>query len=278
MHRLIDFDSHFQGHLSAWFERMQAKYTLERLEPMVPDVYEQWKAKPADWLDGETPQGYFDAMNDPEELVALLLAYMDSAMGAPDLLLDRITEVKETEERLMRVLRAEEGFMPGSDPEAAVILAIRLLDEMQSALPVEFLVQKVASREQEDSVADVAAESLLNMAEAACGLVFEALQHGVAAKGKECFADIVAGCQEDPRVYPFLIEVFAEAEEKGLAASFLGRHGNPEALQTLALAMEAVDLSYYDYMLIREAFEELGGVVDIPRDFSGDELFERLKG
>ena len=82
----------------------------------------------------------------------------------------------------------------------------------------------------------------------------------------------------DERTYNYVLERFLYGDRlKAFYASCLGKLGNSDALPYLEQALKDEGLMYYDYISIRDALEELGGEVNIERDFTGDSDYESLK-
>ena len=61
-----------------------------------------------------------------------------------------------------------------------------------------------------------------------------------------------------------------EWENRGFYAFCLGRMGDPRAAGVLEDALKDNDVRYLDYLAIRDAYELLGGLLELERDFSAD--------
>ena len=66
-------------------------------------------------------------------------------------------------------------------------------------------------------------------------------------------------------------------EERAFAARLLGRYGDERAVGPLKALLAATDISYYEYMELRNAVEALGGEVVREREFYGDPDYEYLR-
>ena len=105
--KCINFDRAFEKYMGAWVKENSEKYkdNMDVIENMMPDVYMEFLQKPADFLDGTEPQGYFEQFDDAGMLVDWLCQYIHEGVPVPDLLLDRITELGAAAEKsLMELL------------------------------------------------------------------------------------------------------------------------------------------------------------------------------
>ena len=94
MFEILDFDANFKAYLEKWIELNKGKFkTLEQMEDAVPQVYLRWLNSPAAFLEGETPGAYFQKYSSAPELVKWLRLYDEKGVSAPEMLLDRITDL-----------------------------------------------------------------------------------------------------------------------------------------------------------------------------------------
>ena len=132
--------------------------------------------------------------------------------------------------------------------------------------------------EEEDEIADVAAELMANMGAGVVKPILERFEE-VGDAAQETYLDILVNFPGDSRIYDLLMNAFLTHTEKiALYASFIGKLGDDRALDTLKKALNLTDISYLDYLEIRNAVEMLGGVVETEREFAGDPYYESLKG
>ncbi len=270
----IDFDKAFERYMTAWVRENGEKYknNMDVIEGMMPDVYMEFLARPADWLDGVAPQDYFARYADAGELIELLGAYIDQKVPVPDLLLERIAELGEDAEAALLPLVKGSGV-----PEEMEMTAISLLRELESAAPMRAYIDFIAAMEDPDERGDLRAEALLSMGEDAVAPILEALPAAKAA-GRDVFADILSNYPGDERIFRLLMERFAQAADKrALFASYLAKLGDPRALDALNDAARDPEINYLDYVEIANAIEALGGDRPPEREFSGDPYYESLK-
>ena len=276
---IIDFDKQFQKYLRQWLRTHKDVFqNADEVEAKVPDLYEAWLDQPADWLEGETPNRYFYRYEQPEVLVQALLRYLSVGVGAPDPLLDRLSAFgKALEPHVMAVIRGQTSLPRDLDEEEAMMVMLGLLQEIGSA-PLEDYLRLILDSPEGGAVAEAAGEALKAMEEEAVVEPALAALETAGPAAQDCLLDVLANFPGDKRIYRYLARRFQEAmDQKALYASYLGKYGDPEALPLLEEALTHEDMTYLDYLEIRNAIEELGGHVTAERDFSGDEFYESLK-
>lgn len=272
--KCIDFDREFERYVSAWMKRNAQKYgnNMDVIEGMMPDIYMEFLAKPAAFLDGQAPQDYFEQYDDAQMLVAWLCQYVSEHVPVPDLLPERITSLGKPAERALLSLLDRKDL-----PEEAEMTAISLLREMESRVPMQRYVDYIAGLDEPDDKGDLCAEALLSMGSEVVGPVLEALV-GAHEAGKDIFADILSNYPGDERIYDLLIERFSRCtDRRALYASYLAKLGDDRALGALKAAAQESGVGYLDYVEIVNAIEALGGERPAEREFSGDPYYESLK-
>lgn len=272
--KCIDFDKQFERYTMEWMKRNAAKYknNMDVIEGMMSDVYMEFMAKPAQWLDGLSPEAYFDRFDDAGMLVDWMCEYYVQKVPVPDLLLERITALGDQAEARLLALLDNRGI-----PHEAELTAISLLRELESTAPMQRYVDFIAGLSEPDEKGDMCAESLLSMGEAAVEPVLRALDTAKEA-GRNIFADILSNYPGDERIFALLTERFEHAgDQRALFASYLAKFGDDRALPALKEAAQAEDINYLDYVEIVNAIEALGGERPPEREFSGDPYYESLK-
>jgi hypothetical protein len=262
----IDFDAEFSKALGRWIEENRRRYkTADEMEDAAQDVYAQWLQTPADFLDGETPGGYFDRYADSGELIRLLLSYIGESVPVPDPLLCRLQELKDAD----ALLRLAEDM---GAPAEARMHAIEILRELESELPLVTYIRWQVDRNVDEDLLDSALESLCAMGDRALGPAKIAFLAAGDA-GKEALLDVLSQKTGDDDVLNFAIRRFQEcADRRALYAGYLGKLDDERALEPLLAAAESADVSYIDFIEIRNAIERLGG--DAPyHDFSDDPTY-----
>lgn len=272
--KCIDFDKQFERYTAAWVRANGEKYknNMDVIEGMMPDVYMEFLAKPAPWLDGKTPESYFGQYDDAAALVSWMVEYMRQGVPVPDLLMERITELGDEAEKALLTLLDD----PSASDEAQMT-AISLLRELESEKPMQRYIDFIAALEGPDEKGDLCAEALISMGESVVAPVLDALGAATEA-ARDVFADILSNFPGDERIFELMMERFAHASDRrALFASYLAKLGDPRALDALYAAAQDVDVNYLDYVEIVSAIDALGGDRPPEREFAGDPYYESLK-
>lgn len=273
--RIINFDEHFQQYTAQWVQAHGAEYgnNYDRMEEKMPEVYLQWLNAPADWLDGEAPGTYFAQFDDAAMLVDWLRAYAAQAAPIPDQLMERITDLGEPGEAALLALLMDDAAL-----EEARLTAITLLSEMESQQPMAAYIAWIAGRrEGGDTRAEMAAEALTAMGRCVVPHVLAAAD-GASPLGLELFVDVLCNFPGDEGIYALALRMFQrETDKRALYASLLGKLGDARALDALREAMDDPEITYLDYIELRNAIEALGGDAPPERAFDGDPYYESLR-
>jgi len=269
--KLIDFDAEFSKALNQWIENNRAKYkTADAMEDAAPDVYTHWLSTPAEFLDGETPTGYFTRYTDAGELVTLLKRYLAEDTPVPDPLLSRLQALGD--EDALLALACDTGA-----PAEARMHAIDILRELDSQKPMVEYIRWQVDRDQDEDLLDSALESLNAMGKAVLGPAKIAFM-AAADEGREALLDVLSQATGDDDVVQFAIRRFQEcADKRALYAGYLGKLDDDRALEPLLNAAESNDVSYIDFIEIRNAIERLGGEAPIRDDFEDDPTYIAVK-
>ena len=273
MFECINFDEHLADFVSTYMQEHQGDYrNYDAMEADMPAIYMRFLNQPAAWLDGLTPGSYFTQFEDPKDLVDWMIAYDKNGVPVPDLLLEQIENVgRPCEKRLLALLK---------DPEMSSELkmtAVGVLRTMESTQPRMLYIDWQINRDEEDELADNALESLAEMGKSVVQPMLDALNRATQA-GKEAMLDVLCRYPGNEKVFQLTQRMFREHPEKrALFADYLGKLGDERALKDLMAAAQEPDLSYIDYLEIRNSIERLGGTAP-ERTFDGDPSFEALHG
>lgn len=277
---VIDFEKQFQKHLKQWMERSRDRNIgADEMEAQVEKVYEKWLAAPAPWLDGASPARYFDRFDDAGLLVKWMLKYVSAGVWAPDPMLDRIVELGPAAEGpLLRVKRREMPLPAGERGDEAVLLAMKLLNQIGSVQPMEEYIEAIAANPESDW-AESMAEALCAMGERVVEPILRRMDAKPGPRAAEWFLSVLVEFPGDERIYQKLLAAYQSAEsDRAVMAAYLGKYGNADAIPALKEALLDDTLNYLEWTETRNAIEELGGEVNVPEpDFSGDPWYESLK-
>ena len=268
---LIDFEKNFAEYLKEYVRDRQL--CDDEMEEMAPDIYLEWLESPQSWLMGLSPNAYFLNM-DAITLIKLLGQYLLSDISLPSPLLNRISDMRnETYPLLISLLENYEGEREDSIRRAIV----RLIEEMDMCHPYEYYIEVISQSENKNDFTETCADELRDAGIELLEPVMAAYEQAATSYAMDCFLDILTDMPYDERTYNYAMERFLfEDKQKAFYANCLGKIGNAKAIPALEEALRQEILKYYDYVAIRNALEELGGEVDIERDFSGDTDYESL--
>ncbi len=272
--KCINFDRAFERYMAEWIKENSEKYKddMDVIEDMMPDVYLEFLKKPADFLDGVTPQDYFEQFDNADMLVNWLCDYIAQGVPVPDLLLERVTALGNPAEKSLLALVARDDL-----PEETQMTAISLLREMESKAPMQRYIDYIASLEEPSDKGDLCAEALMSMGESVVEPILATLS-GAGQTGRDIFADVLSNYPGDERIYELMIERFVTRDERrALFASYLAKLGDERAIPMLKEAAQSPDINYLDYVEVVNAIEALGGERPPEREFSGDPYYESLR-
>ncbi|MBC8531275.1 HEAT repeat domain-containing protein [Gehongia tenuis] len=265
--RAIDFEGNFQQYVEKWVAENEDNYeSLEAMESAMPDLYETWLETPADWLHGEKPSEYFAQLSDARAAVALIREYYEKGMSVPDLLLDRLVDLRDE-------AALYEWFLEAYGAERK--LAVSLMTELEAKRPVPDYIEMLLDGDEDEL--KIAAEALESLGESVKEELLAALPEA-GAEARVALTNLLAGMGQDERIYEWLIRMFEEREDlRHLYAAALAKYGDPRALEVLQEALKKTE-GYIVYTELKNAIEALGGEVEGTRNFDGDADYEFLKG
>ncbi len=276
---LIDFEANFNEYGLKWVKNSPMKIdSLEAARKQMQLIYEDWVRTPMNELAGETPKEFFNKIEDIDDLLELVLRYGDLGEGkVPRVLLNRILAFGEKAlEPLIELagdaeLQMRDSWGSGRGP----IIAVGLLRELQSPKAIPVLVDIIDKREGMDIIGDAAIGALEAIGEEVIEPVLAALEKTGNDSAVTSFASVLANFKEDERIFQALTGLF----KKGgygyeIFGGLLGKYGDNRALPILQEAITDPGLGYFAFNEIASAIEELGGTVEIQRDFSDDPWFQ----
>ena len=268
----IDFETKFSEYLKEYM--FENEIDDEKLDDIVPELYLAWLDAPKAWLGQQSPKQYFRALS-AEKLIEMLGQYIFSDISLPGPLLNRIADTKDdTYPYLVALLKNYNGEKSDEIKKAVV----RLIEEMDMERPYALYIEAVAASNAQNDYAEACADELKNAGEAQLEDVIAAYEMATSVYAADCFLDILTDMPYDERIYIIALEKFLYSDaHKAFYATCLGKLGNEAAIPYLEEALKSDEITYYEYIAIKNALEELGGEIEIERDFSGDKDYESLK-
>lgn len=264
----IDFHALYRAFLQRQAEDFKGK-KQEELDEIATQLYDTWLETPNEALFGKAPQHYFDDFAD-QALIDALLDYTDARMQLPDPLLDELVRRAQTTAPMLCALLDA----PMDEKRTEAVLG--LLNEMQYApMLAPCLALVLGEREVQ---AEQAAQAMMPFGEQAAAMALRALMAQERPAVCDRLADIVSSCGPVEGARETLTELFqTRPDARAFYAHCLSKLGDPAVVDMLMDAMNEPNLSYYDYLALREAVEELGEVIDIERAFEADADYIHMK-
>ena len=277
--KVIDFNEEFKKHITTWKEtQLKGDETEEETEELELEEYIRWLEQPQNFLEGRSVKAYFADIGDASEAVKLLAAYIMAGLGSPEPLDNRLIEQKEAVYPLFLYI-----LETLSEGEAHAIMHLKikimsLITEMENPHPYALYIGWIAQSDDKTELTEEAAELLSQAPQEQKAALIQAYLHAQSEYAADCFIDILSNFPGDPYIVELVAEEFMQTRtKKAFYAHCLGKLGDDSVLPNLYETLEDRELSYFDYTAVKYAIEELGGALDIERDFEGDDDYEKLK-
>ena len=274
VYECIDFDRRFSVFLNNWLEKNRHIYkgNMDKVEELVPEIYEEFLNTPLEEDAAVIPLSYFSRYDDAAFLIGWMQAYRKAGISIPDMLMERIVELGEpAEKELYRLVCAEEAS------EEMRMTAASLLQELDSTLPLTFYADAVAAAQTDSGLIELFTESLIHMGKEAT-IAARDRYYQATGTGKMAFLDILSRAVEKGDTYELIVEQLKAGNERiGLLVSYLARLNEERALPLLYNLCKKPDIGYLDYIEVVNAIDTLGGEAPADREFSGDPAYESLR-
>lgn len=269
--KIYDFDEKFYDYVRGWMA-VHPGLTERQIEDSYNEIMLNWLNAPAKWLDGEKPGEYFLRYSEPKDLIKLLEEYHKRSIGVPEPLYSRVVSVGEAcVPMLTRIVESPDR------PEPLRATALAILRDIDSPASRPLYVELACSDDMGEEISEIAADILSE----GDGAEIEALLNryeGASEHGQERILGICANFPGDDRILDYLLDKLRNRpEQRALYASFLGKLGDPRAVEPLKSFLTLTDISYLDYIELRNAVEELGGDPGEERTFYGDPDYEAMR-
>lgn len=269
--KIIDFDKKFFEFARKWVAAHPGM-TEKQIDESYNRMMREWLSTPADWLDGAAPEHYFEKFDDPAQLLELMKAYSVANVNLPEPLYRRIVDLGEICAPGLAAIVADAAAAESLRAEAMGILR-----DMDSHAADACLIALLTGAEEANELSDMAADILSGMDKEMAARLMDAYADAPDyAKG--LILDVCVNFPGDERVYQQLIWRLKNLpEQRALHASYLAKLGDARAIDILSDMLKLFDLSYFDYIELRDAIEALGGDAGEERTFYGDPDYEALR-
>jgi len=277
--QLIDYNARFAEDYFKWCGKHPE---IMRDEEKVADLYfvmfDAWLDKPKKWLDGLSPNQYFDGIRDARMLVSMMIEYVRAEIERPDPLIRRILEeADEVYPIFLAILdRDKSAEMPAEELQDVQGNVISLITEMQKEHPYERYIQMLEDIREDCYLAEEVTTALGEAGDGIRELLLAAYPN-CEGHARLCLMDLLSACGPDEETLHILIEEFQRpGADLAFVSGCLGRYGDAGALPYLKRALDRPDLEYFLFREIKNAIEAISGEEIEERDFTGDQLYDFL--
>lgn len=284
---MIDFDGRFARYLLEWSaEHQDIAKDADAMEDMAYDLYDEWIEAPQEWLGGISPREYFEKIDSPDELLSMMIDYICEECELPELLLDRIIDLRE---KTYPVLYGMLAAQPDDDINAEQLdgvkaAAVGLIQEMDMPAPIELYVETLRDMEEQGEYSIAVQRVMTSMAEMypdeRIEKIIEAALPTATSVGRLCLTELLIGI--NPMSEAALSELRELANDEGMMeyradiADLMGMTFSEEFAAKLKDWMKDDAIDYMTYTRARYAYEQITGEEIAPREFDGDPNYDMM--
>lgn len=269
--KIYDFDEKFYDYVRTWMA-MHPGMSEKQVEESYNEILLNWLNAPASWLNGEKPGEYFLRYSEPRDLIKLVEEYDKRHIGLPEPLYSRVVSVGQScVPALMRIVTNADH------PESLRATALAMLRDIDSDDARPMYVDLVCEGPEGNELSEMAADILSDGDGAQIGDLL-ARYDAAPEYAQMRILGICTNFPGDTRIYDYLLDKLRNRpDQRALYASFLGKLGDPRAIDEIRPFLNMMDISYLDYIELRNAVEELGGDPGEERTFYGDPDYEAMR-
>lgn len=250
--KAIDFDALFNEYLEGYLAEVMGKVKPDEIERKIPAKYIEWLTEPLTALDGLSPMAFVDKLKEENKLGEYLLSYVEKGEDISGLIAENCGE-NETEVLVDIMNKYPDYACPccailkdtGSKAGDKALLAIILSPDSDPAL-VDIAVEALSDGTHEEIVPEIL-KVIDDMDEVT----------------QKNLVDVLYVYKGEERIYNWLVKLFEREEEmRAVYCNYLGKYGNPDAIELLLDYADKHIMDYYEFMELRNAVEMLGGEMD----------------
>ena len=266
----FDFDKLFENYADKYYGEHTDEYeSPDDFARDIDKIYDIWANSPQEALGGITPLDFFK--NIPSgELIDILKGACADDGNPSSLLLDRIVGEPSLLDGLCALANE-------ATDEKLLTVTLSLISELGGGSD-NFYLDMIERNDVDSCVKDQCLETLCDRADAVKEVLIERAEKTDDIAAIELYLDVLSNCEPgDDRILNMLVTLLHIDPNTAYAAGLIGRYGDERAAEALYPLLDSCD--YATYIEVRNAIEELGGVVDDKyRDFSDDPLYRIIKG
>lgn len=277
----IDFNGRFTRDYLKWCQKHpDLSKDEDKLEELLPRLYDKWFSSPKKWLDGISPNEYFERIDDAQIYASLLVQYVEEEITLPDPLTAQLhTHADEVYPILRNMLFVDDGSLA---PDALVELRaaiVSLITEMRREHVYARYVELLAAATESDALTEELCLALSQAEDPAAvrALLLEAYP-AAEEYGRACLLQLL--CEqpdEDGQVFALVRAAWlAEDMPIPMLAECFELLGDERALPLLRETFARPDNNYETYTALRFAIEAMTGEELPEKDFTGDPDYDRV--
>ncbi len=254
---------------------MKTEDDFDDFQDNLPEIYRHFINRPNEELMGKKPIEYFNDFL-PEQLFNELIYYCNASDKLPDILLDVITD--RSEEMVPTFLDhideiAQTDVLAKESLQLLAIDVFILNNEFRAQNWYFYCIESMQACD--DRVAIKCSHALFEIGLEVMPKALYAMDTTGNSFARESYADILSKAGYQPALESIIRHFETEWEHRAFYALCLSKMGE-KALPTLEHALQEVEMPYLDYLAIRDAYEMLGGQLQLERDFETDANYQKL--
>lgn len=269
--KIHDFDSKFFEYAQTWMA-LHPGLNEKQVENSYNEIMLSWLNAPANWLDGQTPGTYFNRYSDPKDLMKLLEEYDKRGIGLPEPLYARIVALGEDCAEPLTKIASDD-----TRSEALRASAMAMLRDIGTKIPRKLFIDLVSRCEEPNELSEMASD-ILCASDASVAEELLARYDGAPDYAQALILDVCCNFPGNPLIYERCADRLLNChDQRAFYASLLGKLGDARAIEPLKQLLALTDLTYFDYIELRNAVEMLGGDPGEERTFYGDPDYEAMR-
>lgn len=269
--KIYDFDAKFIEYAQTWMA-LHPGLTEKQVEQSYNEIMLNFLNAPAKWLGGEKPGEYFSRYDQPKDLMKLVEEYDKRDIGLPEPLYARIVALGEVcAPQLTRIASDSDR------PESLRASAIAMLRDIGTDAPRALFVDLASKCKEPNELSEMASD-ILSASDAS--VVDELLSRYDAAPeyAQMLILDVCCNFPQHEGLFDLILNKLRNRpDDRAYYASLLGKLGDARAIEPLKSFLSLTDLTYLDYIELRNAIESLGGDAGDERTFYGDPDYEAMR-
>ena len=224
------------------------------------DVYEEWIKIPADYLDGKTPEDYFNNIKDINELLEMLKIYKKDM---PPLLIEKIKSFKSKAIKPLSEIFLNQKILLDREKQYIALNSIYITGEMGYASSVPHLL-KIMEYVPEGSLPfQYTVDAVFKIGEKSTNSLIKAVKSTKNEVGRTYYAWLLSRIEKSDAVFEALCELCKSSPVwKSYYAELLAEYGDLRGAEVIGKTALEDTYSYEEHDQFERALVLLGGEWD----------------